>query len=147
MAISGHWYTLAAQGQWSGTPVNWTSDTILCALVSSSYSPSQDTDQFWVTPQANEITGTGYNAGGQQLTGVSVGGVTATHEIPLLASATTWTNATFTARYAVIYKSTGNASTSPLMGWVDFGSNQSVVAGTFELAWDTTNGVLAATAA
>lgn len=146
MAISGHSYTLGRQGQWNGNAVNWLVDIIMCGLVSSSYSPSQDIDQYWSTPQVNEISGAGYAAGGQRLTGVSVGGLVGTHSIPLLASATIWTNATFTASYAVIYKSTGSASTSPLLGWVDFGGNQSVTAGTFTLGWDAVNGVLNATA-
>lgn len=80
------------------------------------------------------------------LAGKSIGGVTGSHEIPLIASNAVWTTASFTCRYAVIYRSTGTAATSPLLGYVDFGSNETVASGTFTIAWDATNGVLALTA-
>lgn len=148
MAITAHWYTLALSkaAQNALFAASWTADTINVGLVTATYTPAQDTDSFWSTPQANEITGTGYTAGGAALAGKSVGAVTGTHEIPLLASATSWTNASFTCRYAVIYRSTGTAATSPLLGWVDFGANETVASGTFTINWDATNGVLALTA-
>lgn len=143
MSFSGHWYTLSAAGQWGGSPVNWLTDTIKVGLLTPSYPVSQDTHQFWSDVQANEISGTGYVSGGTTLTGRAIGAVIPPHTVPLLASATNWPNASFTAHYAVIYKDTGNANQSPLMGWVDFGSDQSVSAGTFIIQWDVTNGVLA----
>lgn len=142
MAISSYWYTLAIAGQYGSAPVNWTADTIKVALVTSVYTPGRDTDQFFSTPAANEITGAGYTAGGVTLTGKSVGAVIPTNAIPLLASPSSWTNATFTCRYAIVYKSTGVNGTSPLMGYVDFGGNETVTSGTFTLTWDAVNGVL-----
>lgn len=143
MSISAHWYTLALSLQYSGSPINWTSDTIKVALVTSSYTPAQDTDQYWSVPQANEISGTGYTAGGIALSGKSVGTVVSPHEIPLLASNISWTTATFSCSFAVVYKNTGTPSTSPVMGYVDFGGAESVTSGTFALNFDPTNGVLA----
>lgn len=145
MALGAHWYTLAAYNQWSGNPVNWISDPINCALVSSSYIPNQDTDQYWSVPKAFEITGTGYTAGGVTMT-TAVGIVVSPHIVPLLASNVSWPMASFTARYAIIYKVTGSAATSPLIGYADFGTDQNVSGGTFELAWDPTYGVLQPTA-
>lgn len=147
MAVTAKWYTLASSGQWGGSPVNWVTDTIRCALITSSYNPSQDTHQYFSTPQANETSGTGYTAGGMALTGNIVGGVTGTHTIPLKASSTVWNNVTLVCRYAVVYKDTGTASSSPLLGWVDFGSNQTVSSGTLSVAWDQTMGVLSLSAA
>lgn len=148
MAITAHWYTLALSKAAQNTlfASSWTADTINVALTTNSYTPNQDTDSFWSTPQANEITGTGYTAGGVALSGKSVGGVTGSHEIPLIASASSWTTASFTAYYAVIYRSTGTASTSPLLGYVSFGGAETVSSGTFTINWDATNGVLALSA-
>ncbi|MEO8484164.1 MAG: hypothetical protein ABI634_18275 [Acidobacteriota bacterium] len=43
-----------------------------------------------------------------------------------------WTSATISGiRYAVIYKSTGTGSTSPLLWLIDFGADQAVTSGTF----------------
>jgi hypothetical protein len=111
--------------------------------MTSSYTPSQDTDQFWSGINSNEISGTGYSAGGISLSGKSVGTVVSPHEIPLLASNISWTTSTFSTNFAVVYKSTGTPSTSPLMGYVDFGGAESVTSGTFALNFDPTNGVLA----
>ena len=37
MSITAHWYTLALSEQYSGSPVNWTSDPLMCGLVTASY--------------------------------------------------------------------------------------------------------------
>ena len=47
-----------------------------------------------------------------------------------------WTTSTLTARYAIIYKSTGTSSTSPLIGYIDFSSDKSSVTGTFTIQWN-----------
>lgn len=111
-------------------------------MTTGAYVPAQDTDSFWSTPQANEITGTGYTAGGIALTTKSIGAVVATHEVPLIAGNSVWTGASFSCVRAVVYRSTGVAGTSPLLGWVDFGGTQTVTSGTFTIAWDPVNGAL-----
>lgn len=52
-----------------------------------------------------------------------------------------WPSSTITARYAVIYKDTGTGSTSPLIGFVDFGQDESSSSGTFQITWHT-DGIL-----
>ena len=144
MAVSAKWYglglkDLAAQG------VNWSSDTIKVALVTSTYTPNQDTDEFWSTPVTNEVSGTGYTAGGVTLASKTLTYDTGTNETRFDAADISWTTASFTARYAVVYKSTGTNSTSTLLGYVDFGADETVSAGTFSITWDAT-GVLKITA-
>jgi hypothetical protein len=46
----------------------------------------------------------------------------------------------------VIWKDTGSAATSPLLGYVDFGADETS-SGTFTLQWDATDGVLRAVVA
>jgi hypothetical protein len=49
-----------------------------------------------------------------------------------------WASATISGiRYAVIYKSTGTGSTSPLLWLIDFGADQSVTSGTFTIVLAT----------
>ncbi len=55
-----------------------------------------------------------------------------------------WTTLTTSAsfRYGILFKTTGTAGTSPLIGYADYGASQSVTAGTFTHQWHATNGVL-----
>lgn len=103
-------------------------------LVTSSYTPSQGADAFASTPQAHEVTGTGYTAGGAALTSVVLAD---TGDVFTLSAAnTTWTTATFTARYAIIYDAqSGSLSTDPLIGYVDFGADQSPAGVNFQIQW------------
>ncbi len=57
------------------------------------------------------------------------------------ANNVTWSNATVTAVGAVIYKNTGTASTSPLVGYIDLGGSKTSLAGNFTIQWDTANGI------
>lgn len=107
------------------------------SLHTNSYSPAQDTDDFW-NDATNEVTGTGYTTGGATLGTKTSTYDTATDTIRLDAADTTWTTSTITARRAVIYKSTGTSSTSPVIGWLDFGADVSTTAGTFQITWDAT---------
>ena len=110
-------------------------DTIKIALVTSSYTPSADNDDFWDDVSANEVGASGtYSAGGATLT-VTISQDNTDDEGVFDATDVSWTSATITARYAVIYKSTGVNSTSPLICLIDFGGNQSSSAGTFTITF------------
>jgi hypothetical protein len=132
MAISAHWFDKGILGQFGATPVNWTSDTIKVSLHTSSYAYSQTGNQFF-SDTTNEITGTGYSAGGATLTSPTA--VLTSGVIVLSGANTVWTTATLTARIAAIYKSTGTAGTSPLLGFVDFGADVSSTAASFTIVW------------
>jgi hypothetical protein len=137
MAVTAHPYTKGAKYIFDGSLVPAT-DTIKCALVTATYTPDRDNDQFWSTPQANEVSGTGYTAGGVTLGSKTSATDATTHEERLDAADPAWTGAVITARYAVYYKDTGSAATSPLLAYVDFGANQSVNPGNFSLVLDAT---------
>jgi hypothetical protein len=124
--------------------VDWVSDTIKVSLHTSTYTPNQDTDDFF-NDATNEVSGTGYTAGGVTLGSKTTAYDSATNETRLDAADVSWTSASFTARYAVVYKDTGTASTSPVLGYVDFGGDETVSSGTFNITWDAT-GVLKITA-
>ena len=110
-------------------------DTIKVALVTSTYTPDQDTHDFF-DDVTNEVVGTGYTAGGASLANKAVTADNTDNEGVFDADDVAWTTSTITARGAVIYKSTGTASTSPLICYLDFGSDKISTAGTFTISWN-----------
>ena len=118
--------------------VDFDTDTIKVALLSSSYTPDQDAHDYYNDVSTYEVSGTGYTAGGSTLASKTATYDSANNVIVLDAADTTWASSTITARYAVIYDSTGTASTSALIGYVDFGSDQSSTNGNFTITWDST---------
>lgn len=57
--------------------------------------------------------------------------------VAITATSPTWASSTITARYGVIYKSTGTAATSRLLIQLDFGSNISSTSATFTVTFDS----------
>ncbi len=125
--------------------IDWDSDTIKVALVSSSYTPDQDAHDYWDDVSANEVSGTGYTAGGATLASKTATYDAGTNVIKLDAADVTWSASTITARYAVIYDDTpATAATKPLIGYVDFVTDQSSNNGNFTITWDA-NGIVRVT--
>jgi hypothetical protein len=119
--------------------VDFDSDTIKVALVTSSYTPNQDTHDYWDDVVANEVTGTGYTTGGATLASKTVTYDGTNNVIILDAADTTWASSTITARYAVVYDDSGASNAAKaLIGYVDFGSDQSSTNGNFTITWDST---------
>jgi hypothetical protein len=110
--------------------------TFKVMLCTSTYTPNQDTHEF-KSSVTNEITGTGYTAGGVALASVAVAYDAASNTLSFDAADSVWTTATFTARYAVVYLSTGVDATSILVCYIDFGADLSPNAGNFTLQWNT----------
>lgn len=109
-------------------------DTIKVALVTSSYTPDIDTHEDFADV-TNEVSGTGYTAGGATLGTVTVTKNTTDDRGVFDAADVTWSSSTITARGAVIYKSTGVAGTSLLLCYVDFGSDKTSSNGNFTIQW------------
>lgn len=148
MSVTAFWYGRGVLH--AVTDTVWTTDTIKVALTTSAYTPDQDAHEFFSSVTNELSTANGYTAGGATLGTKSVTYDATTNETRLIAANTVWTATsgnTITARRAVIYKSTGTATTSPLLGWVDFGADVSATGDTFTTAWDATHGVLRITAA
>lgn len=119
--------------------VDFDSDTIKVALLSSSYTPNQDSHDYWDDVSSNEVSGTGYTSGGQALSSKTATYDSATNVVILDAADTVWSASTVTARYAVIYDDSGaTAAQKVLIGYVDFGSDQSSTNGNFTVTWDAT---------
>lgn len=111
-------------------------DTVKVALVTSTYAPDQDLHDFF-DDVTNEVTGTGYTAGGTAMASKTVTTDTTDNEGVFDAADVTWASSTITARGAVIYKSTGTASTSALIAYLDFGADKSSSSGDFTIQWNS----------
>ena len=116
--------------------VNLSSATIYTMLVTSGYSPNVKTD-LMRSNVTNEVTGTGYTSGGASITGLSVATDTTNDAGWWTGNNVSWSSSTITARGAVVFKSTGAATTDRLICYFDFGSDQTSTNGTFTIQWST----------
>ena len=108
-----------------------TADRFKAMLVTSSYTPNFGTHDF-KSDVTNEVSGTGYDAGGKSLSSVTLtqSGGTITFD----AADVTWTSSTITARAAVIYDD--SLTNDPLIAYIDFGADKSSSAGDFVLTFN-----------
>lgn len=116
-------------------------DTIKVMLVTSTYTPDQDlhTKRSDVT---NEVSGTGYSAGGATLANKTVTADNTNNRAAFDADDVTWASSSITARAAVLYKSRGGAATADeLIAYIDFGSDKVSSSGNFTIQWGA-NGIL-----
>lgn len=111
-------------------------DTLKVMLTTSAYTPNQDTHRY-KSDVTNEITGTGYTAGGATVTSPTVTYTGASNLITFDAADTSWSSASFTARTYVLYDSTpATDATRPLIQYETFGSDQTVTSSTFTIVWN-----------
>jgi len=111
-------------------------DTINVALLDNTYSPNKD-HNVWADVSAKEISGTGYTAGGAALANQAVTQDDANDKAKWDADDQTWSNATITARYAIIRDVTLDC----LICCFDLGSDKSSEANDFTIQWHT-DGIL-----
>ena len=153
MAVQSVFYGVPIKNQYDGTSngvIDFDTDTMKVALSTTdmtsggSGTTAQDTWDFF-NDVTNELSASGgYTAGGASLSGQDVSYDTSTNEVRFTnGGVTQWTTASFSARSAHVYKSTGTASTSPLFSFVDFGGTETVSSGTFTIDWDDTSNIIA----
>lgn len=98
----------------------WATDTIKLAFLTDAYTFDR-THQFWDDVSANEVSGTGYTAGGFEIANVSrvlSGSVLKVDGDDVSEDPVTMTD----ARWAVIYKDTGTPATSEIYSLRDLGN-------------------------
>lgn len=132
MAFSGNYMCTSFKTELMTATHNFTngSNTFKLALYTNSASFTAATTAYTT---ANEITGTGYSAGGGTLTNVTPtsGGTTAFTDFVDL----TFGTATITARGALIYNDT--AAGDPSVVVLDFGGDKTSTAGDFKIVFPT----------
>lgn len=116
-----------------------TSQTFKIALYTSAATLGASTTAYSAT---NEVSGTGYSAGGQALSISQVPTSSGTTAFIDFADVT-WSNATITARGALIYLA--NGTTNPAVAVLDFGGDKTSTAGNFTIQFpvaDASNAIL-----
>lgn len=113
-------------------------DEIRAVLVTSSYTPDQDTHTQY-SHITNQVTGTGYTAGGKALTGQTVTQDNTADQGVFDADNVEWDSSSITARGLILYKYVDDDGspddTSPLIGFWDFTTDQTSEDGMFEVQW------------
>jgi hypothetical protein len=115
-----------------------TSDVFKIALYTSSASLDATTSVY---STSNEVTGSGYSAGGKTIivsTYPTTSGTTAYlsfKESGASGDTVTWASASITARGALIYKYDG--VTNPAIAVLNFGSDKTSTSGDFQIAFPT----------
>lgn len=113
--------------------IDFDTDTFWVMLTTNTYTENKDTHTKR-SDITNEISATGYSAGGKVCTAV-VAKDTATDRVTVTFQSVNWTGFTGTARKAVYYKRRGGASSADeLVGVNDFGSDVTVTSSTFVVA-------------
>jgi len=113
------------------TTANLEANTLKVALYDNTATLSSATTAY---ATANEVSGSGYTAGGAAMTGMAVtlDGSTAIFD----ADNVSWANATITAQAAVIYN---NSFSNAAIAVLDFGGNKTSTNGTFEIQFPNAN--------
>lgn len=107
-------------------------DTFKGMLVTSTYSPNKGTHTKR-SDITNEVSGTGYTAGGTSVT-CTVSLDTTNHRSDVTISGPSWANSSITARALVVYKSRGGASSADnLVAYIDFTSDVTSTNATFSV--------------
>lgn len=133
MAVTAKWYSNAISKAFNKEWI-WSGTTVKVLLTTSTYAVGQTT-HIYRSSVTNEVSGTGYTAGGATITSPTntLSNLTTT----LDGADVTWSTATLTARYAVIYDSTTTTTTTQnLIAYVDFGGDQSTSGGDFSIVWN-----------
>lgn len=120
----------------NGSNINWDTDTWKVALYNSTWSP--DVGSTLGYSSGNEVTGTGYTAGGQALTNVTItrtGG-----QFLMTADNVVWTSSTLSDVAAVaIYSDTATSPVSkPVVGVIKLAAAGANSNGNFTIRWGIT---------
>jgi len=118
--------------------IDYDTDTVNVALLTTGYTPDIDADQYWTDVSASEVVGAGYTASGAAIANISAT-MDATNDLAYIdGDDSEWTSATLAdLRYAVLWKATTDPATSPLIGYVNFGADKTLTDGTFTITWAT----------
>ncbi len=117
--------------------IDFDTDTFKALLVTSAYAPNKDTHTKR-SDVTNEVSGTGYTAGGKACTFTLTKDLT-NDRLDISLDAVSWPASTIAnARQIVVYKSRGGAaSADELVFCADFGADKSSSGGSFDVTTTT----------
>lgn len=113
-------------------------DNINVSLHTNAFSANIDTMTFYSDVTSTEVAqANGYTTKGKTLASPVVS-IDTTNDLAYFDGADlTWATSTITARYALIWKNSGTNTTSPLVGYVDFGADKTSDNGNFIITWSS----------
>lgn len=118
--------------------VSFSADTFKIILMQSGFSYNPDTHEDYGDVSASELpTASGYTAGGATLAGVSVVENDSTNTCDIDWNNASWiaSGGNIVASGAIIYDDTVTSPADPIVGYIDFGSDQTTPdGGTFTIA-------------
>lgn len=110
-------------------------DTFYVMLLTG-YTPDVDAHSRRDDVSGSEISGTGYTAGGAQITTITVVQDNTNDRANMTGDDVEWPTSTISATHAVIYKLTGSGAASDnLLGYIAFGETKTSTSGLFKIAW------------
>lgn len=113
------------------------------ALLDASHTPDVANNASWADISTNEITNTtasdtGYTAGGQTLSNVTITADATSRNVDFDADNVEWTSSTIDAGYAVVYHAAPSTDADKdLIMLVDFEGEQSSQDASFTIEWDS----------
>lgn len=116
----------------NGAAIDLEAEDNKVAMITDSATPDFDAHDFWADLSANEVSGTGYTAGGAAYTSteLTLSGGTLKYD----AADVAWTTSTITSAMAAVGYADSVAS-DPLIFLSDFVTAASTTAGTFTIVW------------
>ena len=133
MAAPGKFYGKAPLS-WFNKEMDWPDDDWRAVLTTSTEVPDQDVDDYLDDIVANEISGTGYTAGGQALANKTITYTAATNVTKLDCDDPSWPSSTLSdvKNFHIVDRTPATDATRPLL-----------VYGINDTALNTSNGTLA----
>jgi uncharacterized repeat protein (TIGR02059 family) len=138
MSVKSYWYINYYKQIFANSPAygGWKTsggDSFKIALCPPAYVPNQDTHTSY--NDIIEVSGQGYQGGGQVLTGKTIS--TASGALVLGANPVSWAGCVFTVRRAVIYDDSNTGSLNKqLVRWIDFEQDIQLAGDTILLTFD-----------
>jgi len=143
--LNMYWYGRGVEAFKNGS-VDWEADTIKVALLGSAHTPDQGAHQFFNEIAADEVSGSGYTAGGATLMNATLTYDDVNLRVTLDGDNVTWDPSTITAQYAMLYREGATPGVDDyLIGYGDAGSEQSSDGAAFTIEWNAA-GILRSTA-
>lgn len=146
MAVTAKLYSLVFTAAFN-KEIDLLDDAIHATLHTSTYTPDQDTHDFFNDATNELTTANGYTAGGQALAGKTINYTAGSNLWVFDANDVIWTASTLTARTAVLHdRATGADTTRPLIGYQQESADVVSTNGDWKIQW-AAGGIISITVA
>lgn len=136
MAVTARLYGLLFTALWNAE-IDWDTHAIHVTLHTSTYTPNQDTHDYFDDAVNELATAGGYTAGGAALASKTVTYTAGTNVHMLDAADVQWAASTLTWRTAVLHdRNAGTNATRPLIGYQQSDSDIVSTGGATDIVWN-----------